>query len=145
MKGVDLFCGCGGLTMGFQKVGVEILAAYDKWKPALDCYRSNFDHPAHEADLTNVEKIAKEISALAPDIIIGGPPCQDFSSAGKRTEKDNANLTLCYAEVISAVKPKWFVMENVDRAQKSKTYATARQIFKKAGYGLTEDVLNACY
>ena len=145
MKGIDLFCGCGGLSLGFQNAGVRIAAAYDKWQPALDCYRLNFSHPASAADLTQVEQVAEKIAVYAPDIIIGGPPCQDFSSAGKRSEKENADLTLCYAKIVAAVHPKWFVMENVDRAQKSKTYAAARKIFKAAGYGLTEEVLNACH
>ena len=131
--------------MGFQNAGVNIASAYDNWRPAINCYGLNFDHPVYEVDLTEVEKNSKNIAALSPDLIIGGPPCQDFSSAGKRREESNANLTLCYAKIISIVKPKWFVMENVDRAQKSNAYRAAREIFKSSSDGLTEEVLNACY
>lgn len=145
MQGVDLFCGCGGLSLGFQQAGIGIAAAYDNWAPALQCYRDNFSHPAHHADLGDVAAVAAQIRAHQPDIIIGGPPCQDFSSAGKREEKDRASLTLCYAGIIAAVRPKWFVMENVERAKSSRTYREARAVFKKAGYGLTEEVLNACH
>lgn len=145
MRGIDLFCGCGGLTQGLQGAGISVVAAYDNWAGALQCYRSNFGHPAKMADLTDTAPVAKEIAGFRPDIIVGGPPCQDFSSAGRREEKERANLTVCFAEIITAVRPKWFLMENVDRAQKSAAYGVARKIFVKAGYGLTEDVLNACF
>ena len=52
-------------------------------------------------------------------MIIGGPSCQDFSHARKRTEKDRAELTKCFAEIVVNLKPKIFVMENVDRIIKS--------------------------
>ena len=48
---VDLFSGCGGLSLGFQKAGIELLTAMDNWKVALDIYRENFDHPIIEQDL----------------------------------------------------------------------------------------------
>jgi len=80
---------------------------------------------------------------LNPDIIIGGPPCQDFSHAGKRVEDKRAALTEAFAKIVTAIDPRWFVMENVDRAQKSASYQTARSILKNAGYGLTEVILNA--
>lgn len=144
MKGIDLFCGCGGLTQGLQNAGISVIAAYDNWTDALQCYRSNFDHPAKMADLTGTAPVAKEIADFHPDIIVGGPPCQDFSSAGRREEKERANLTVCFAKIIADVRPKWFLMENVNRAQKSAAYRVARKVFTDAGYGLTEEVLNAC-
>ena len=76
-------------------------------------------------------------------MIIGGPPCQDFSHAGKRIEASRAGLTENFAEIIAGYLPHFFVMENVDRARKSQAYQQAREIFKKAGYGLTEIVLDA--
>ena len=80
---IDLFSGCGGLSLGFQQAGFEIVAAYDNWQPAIDIYRANFDHPIYKRDLAR-EDIVDELITLRPDIIIGGPPCQDFSIAGKR-------------------------------------------------------------
>ena len=81
MKVVDLFCGCGGLSLGFQKAGFEVVAAYDKWEAALNVYRINFDHPAENMDLSNVPASSEVISRYEPEMIIGGPPCQDFSSS----------------------------------------------------------------
>lgn len=142
---VDLFAGCGGLSLGFEKAGVEIVAAFENWPQAIACYRENFAHDVYDVDLSNVEAAAQQIKEMSPDMIIGGPPCQDFSHAGKRIESKRASLTDSYANIIATVRPKYFLMENVDRAQKSKAYSDARSIFKKAGYGLTERVLLASY
>ena len=146
MRVVDLFCGCGGLSLGFQKAGFDVVAAYDKWEAALNVYRSNFNHPAEELDLSNVYESVHEISRHQPDMIIGGPPCQDFSSAGKRDEEGGrGDLTVHYAKIISIIKPKWFVMENVARIVKTKKLVEAKEIFKQAGYGLSQQVLDASY
>lgn len=144
MKVVDLFCGCGGLSLGFQKAGMEVVAAFDNWVDALAVYRKNFSHPAICADLKNVEKSVEAIRSFNPDMIIGGPPCQDFSSAGKRDENNGrGDLTVCYAQIISEVKPNWFVMENVERILKTQKLQEALRVFHKAGYGVTYTVLNA--
>lgn len=143
MNAVDLFAGCGGLSLGFQKQGFNIVAAFEWWDAAVNCYRANFSHPVFQTDLSNVAASVKQIQPFQPDIIIGGPPCQDFSHAGKRIEADRAVLTDAYAEIIATIKPACFVMENVDRARNSKAYSDARKTFKEAGYGLTEVVLDA--
>lgn len=143
MKIVDLFSGCGGLSLGFQQQGFEIAGAFEWWDAAIKCYEANFTHPVFKTDLSDVDSAVEQIAKLNPDIIIGGPPCQDFSHAGKRVEAGRAKLTDCYAQIVSKIRPKCFVMENVDRARNSNAYASARQVFKDAGYGLTEVVLDA--
>jgi DNA (cytosine-5)-methyltransferase 1 len=142
-KIVDLFAGCGGLSLGFQNAGFQIAAAFEYWKAAADCYAQNFSHPVCRGDLTDAGAAIEKIRALALDGIIGGPPCQDFSQAGKRVEEKRAGLTEAFARIVAGVSPRWFVMENVARAQKSFAYASAREILKGAGYGLTETVLDA--
>lgn len=142
---VDLFAGCGGLSLGFQNAGFDILGAFEFWDIAANCYADNFNHPVYRDDLSNVAYAIKKIRELNPDVIIGGPPCQDFSHAGKRIEDKRAALTESFAEIVTAISPRWFVMENVDRAQKSAKYAAAREIYANAGYGLTEVVLDASY
>ena len=144
-KVIDLFAGAGGMSLGFQQAGFDIVAAFEKWPVAAECHRANLDHPVYETDLSNVEEAVSVISALMPDVIIGGPPCQDFSSAGKRVEAGRAGLTESFARIVAEVRPTCFVMENVANARKSNAYAVARSIFKAAGYGLTEVVLDASY
>lgn len=143
MRVVDLFAGCGGLSLGFEQQGFNIVAAFELWDAAIKCYEVNFNHPIFKIDLSDTQAAVQLIKEYRPDIIIGGPPCQDFSHAGKRVEAKRALLTDSYAEIISMIKPICFVMENVARAQKSNAYASARAIFKKAGYGLSEIVLDA--
>lgn len=145
MKIVDLFCGGGGLSYGLAQAGHNVVAAYDWWQPALDFYNRNIhDHHAYKLDLSNVQKSVAEIRRWKPDAIVGGPPCQDFSSAGKRDEKGGrASLTISYAKIVTTILPKVFVMENVERAIKTKTYRNALRLFKEAGYELAVAVLDA--
>lgn len=143
MKAVDLFAGCGGMSLGFQNAGFNIVAAFEFWDIAAECYEKNFNHPVFRTDLSDVDLAVKQISVFSPDLIIGGPPCQDFSHAGKRIESSRASLTESYAQIVSHIHPKYFVMENVDRAKKSHAFEKAKIIFKNAGYGLTQMVLDA--
>lgn len=140
---VDLFSGCGGLSLGFQNVNFEIVGAFEFWDVAATCYEQNFNHPVFRTDLSDVSASIKQIQSLSPEIIIGGPPCQDFSHAGKRIESKRASLTSAFAEIVANIRPRYFVMENVDRAQKSQAYENARKILVGAGYGLTEYVIDA--
>lgn len=143
IKVIDLFCGCGGLSLGFQNAGYKIIYAFDNWDAAINIYKKNFDHPVAKKDLSNSEDI-DDILALHPDMIIGGPPCQDFSSAGHRDESlGRANLTISYAKIIDRVRPKYFLMENVPTIQKSEKLGIILEIFRKAGYGVSRRVLDA--
>jgi DNA (cytosine-5)-methyltransferase 1 len=146
LKTIDLFAGGGGLSLGFSNTGYTIVAAFDNWLPAIDLYKRNFStHPIIKLDLSS-QRAFKEVASFSPDIIIGGPPCQDFSSAGKRDETlGRADLTISYANIINKLRPMFFVMENVERAFKSKAFLNAKSIFKKAGYGLSIKILNASF
>ncbi|MFI3264892.1 MAG: DNA cytosine methyltransferase [Rikenellaceae bacterium] len=143
MKVIDLFAGCGGLSLGFQQAGFEVVAAFENWKQAVDVYKQNFNHPIIPLDLSNVEDYSI-FTTFSPDVIIGGPPCQDFSSAGKRDEDNGrGDLTIQYANIIKNVKPQWFVMENVERILKTNKLQEALRIFKNAGYGVSYKVFDA--
>ena len=114
MRTLDLFCGCGGLSLGFALAGFELVAAADNWPEALAVYRQNFQHPALLMDLSNVEHSLALLAPLRPQVEIGGPPCQDFSSAGKRDENNGKGaLTVAYARLVAGLSPTIFVMENV--------------------------------
>lgn len=146
MRTVDLFCGCGAFSLGFQNAGFDIVAAFDNWDEAISVYRANFNHPVFKQDLLNVSESVAAIQKFAPEMIIGGPPCQDFSSAGKRDENNGrGDLTISYAEIIAAVQPQFFVMENVAGILKTQKIKIAIQILKNAGYGLTQAVLDASF
>lgn len=144
MRAVELFCGAGGMSLGLKQVGFDIVAAFDAWPVAAANYNRNLGgNHARVADLGDLLGIIPELIALAPDMIAGGPPCQDYSSAGRREEADNAKLTLAFAVLVATVRPQWFLMENVINAAKSATWAQARGILKAAGYGLTESKIDA--
>jgi DNA (cytosine-5)-methyltransferase 1 len=132
------------MSLGFENAGIKVVAAYDNWAPAISIYKDNFSHPVYNMDLATEEAIA-HIKDHSPDIIIGGPPCQDFSIAGDRNMGERANLTIRFAKIVSAIKPTWFVMENVYNIERMPILPKAKRIFKKAGYGLTVRVINASY
>jgi DNA (cytosine-5)-methyltransferase 1 len=144
MKTVDLFSGCGGMSLGFQKAGFDIVAAYENWLPAISTYNKNFSHQVHEFDLSDAAASAVHIlENYSPDVIIGGPPCQDFSIANSKKSTARANLTIQFAKIISVVLPGVFVMENVYNIEKSEYLNEAKKIFRGAGYGLTSRVIEA--
>ena len=141
---VDLFAGCGGLTLGFQNQGFQVVAAADNWKTAIDIYKNNFSHDIFSINLSDIEKSVKVFKDFEADIIIGGPPCQDFSQAGKRDETlGRGNLTYSFARIIEQVKPQYFVMENVDQLVKKDVYKESIKLLKSRGYGITVQLLDA--
>ena len=101
---LDIFCGCGGMSLGFQNAGFKIVGAFDNWKSAVDVYNKNF---TCKACLADVYDLAPEyLDAFSPDVIIGGPPCQDYSSAGKLNESGGrAELTLKFSDLICKIMP----------------------------------------
>lgn len=145
MRTVELFCGAGGMSHGLIEAGFEIVRAYDAWPIAVENYRRNIGPHAEVGDLKNLLSIIPEISRLAPDLICGGPPCQDYSSAGLREEGENASLTIAFAIAVTTVRPEWFIMENVTQIAKSEAWTEARAMLVRAGYGLTETKINAAH
>ena len=144
LKVVDLFAGCGGMSLGFKNAGFEVVVAFDNWEPAIRVYRENFQHPIHQIDLSELNTACDLIRDFNPNIIIGGPPCQDFSHAGKRDENlGRGDLTIIFARIIENIKPFYFVMENVDQIVKTDKLKHVFKIFKKSGYGLTSKTLDA--
>jgi DNA (cytosine-5)-methyltransferase 1 len=106
---VDLFCGAGGLSLGFQLAGFRLVYALDNWKPAIDTYRANIGGHVVDGDITEFTGIP------ACTVIAGGPPCQGFSSAGKRRGDDHRNsLVTVFARLVARMKPRAFVFENVE-------------------------------
>lgn len=143
---IDLFSGCGGLSAGFAMAGFRVIAGFDSWKPAVESYRASLDGDACLLDLAHADEAVREMDGLGipwTDGIVGGPPCQDFSSAGKRSEGARADLTAQYARIVLARRPLFFLMENVARAKRSKAFATAVGMLGDGGYGIITRVLDA--
>ncbi len=140
---VDLFSGCGGMSLGFQNAGFNVVAAYDNWELANTVYEENFDHDVHWFDLSDTDRAVEHVAKYAPTVVIGGPPCQDFSIAGKRQEAHRANLTIAFARIASRVAARVVVMENVYNIEKSKSLSEAIGILRDCGYGLTTRVIDA--
>lgn len=147
---IDLFAGVGGLSLGFEKQGFEVLIANEYDKSIADAYTEN-----HK----NTKMIVGDITSLdlketfGPytgkiDVVIGGPPCQGFSQKGQRkTIHDERNfLFKYYVAVVELVKPKYFVMENVPNlltAEGGFFFKEIEELFNKMGYSLEHGVLNA--
>ena len=115
---IDLFCGCGGMSKGLTDAGLNVIAGIDIWDKAVESYNKNYHHKAYCADLTELppekfnELYNKEDKDV--DILVGGPPCQSFSIAGKRDKNDPRNaLFIEYVKYLDYFKPKAFIMENV--------------------------------
>lgn len=137
MTAIDLCCGMGGLSKGLLDAGIEVVQGVDIWPSALKVYARNLAVPTLRADLARLPKLARV------DLICGGPPCQDFSSAGKRREGARAGLTTTFAEAVAICRPKFVLYENVPAATKGDTYHVAKNRLQSVGYGLTEVVLDA--
>lgn len=143
---VDLFCGCGGMSLGFEKAGYDVKAGFELWEPAIHVYEANFKHSVIKQDLSHVKEAVEKIARFNPDLIVGGPPCQDFSTAGQQDEsRGRAILSVYYSQIVSTIRPKYFVMENVANIQKSKAFPEVIENFKNAGYGLNIRVLDAAF
>jgi DNA (cytosine-5)-methyltransferase 1 len=115
---LDLFCGCGGMSKGLTDAGLNVIAGIDIWDKAIENYNKNYKHKAYCQDLTKLSPeqfntlYNKEKKNI--DIIVGGPPCQSFSIAGKRDKNDPRNaLFMEYVKYLEYFKPKAFIMENV--------------------------------
>jgi DNA (cytosine-5)-methyltransferase 1 len=119
---VDLFAGCGGITRGFVDAGFKLERGYELAPAAAATFAANFGTERTSCvDLTKVTEVPRV------DVVVGGPPCQGFSSLGKRDPADERNkLWNAYVDVVVASECDLFVFENVDRFAKSAEYLLLR-------------------
>lgn len=148
---LDLFCGAGGLSLGFLWAGYKVIVANDNYKQACETYRANHPHTdLVEGDITDA-KVQQEVLAKAKkakvDMVIGGPPCQGFSHAGKRMIDDPRNLLYKeFVSIVKKVKPKVFVLENVEgimTINSGKTFEEIKSNFRELGYKVAGHKLHA--
>jgi DNA (cytosine-5)-methyltransferase 1 len=153
LKVIDLFSGCGGFSKGFEQAGFEIVAANDIFKEAAETYKHN--HPSTKfifGDITKQEikdEIISTAKELGCDGIIGGPPCQAYSTSGNRDPDDpRGKLFEEYINLVETIKPSFFVMENVRgilsmKHDGVKVTDTIVDRFREIGYNVRFKLLNA--
>lgn len=115
---VDLFCGCGGLSKGFENADFNVVLGIDNDNAALETFEKNHKNSIKlNADLSAEESfsvISKILDKKSVDVIVGGPPCQGFSLSGPRNFEDGRNkLYLAMIETVKRLSPQAFVIENV--------------------------------
>lgn len=149
MKVASLFCGCGGLDLGFTQAGYDIVWSNDFDKYAVQAYNANFDHAAVCGDINEID--INEIPEH--DILIGGFPCQPFSLMGK--EKGfNDHRGILFFRVIEIIKnqkkrgqqPRVIVLENVRNLMihdKGRTFSVIKQDLENLGYKVFAEMLNS--
>lgn len=147
---LDLFCGCGGLSLGFKQAGYETLLGIDHWSDAIETFNNNHHNRCGiVADLIDVtpQEISNASGVKQVDLIIGGPPCQGFSIAGKRIIDDERNkLYKAFVNFVEYYKPKAFLMENVPNIVSMGNGEVKNAIindFEKLGYTVVYKVLMA--
>lgn len=151
-KIIDLFCGCGGLSLGFENAGFESKLAVDFWNDAVVTYNHNRTNKvgicADIKDLSNeyLKSLNKDGEIVG---VIGGPPCQGYSTVGTRDINDPRNhLYLQYCRVVEQVQPQFFVLENVKGLTTLSNGMFRDDIydrFTKLGYTVTYKIINAAH
>jgi DNA (cytosine-5)-methyltransferase 1 len=149
-KIIDLFSGCGGLSLGFEMAGYEVVLGIDNWADALKTFEYNHKNSKTLlADLYHLtpQQVEKEYNIKKIDVIIGGPPCQGFSIAGKREIDDERNkLYKSFVQFVKYFKPKAFIMENVPNLMAMGDGQVKKQIisdFEQLGYSVSAKILLA--
>jgi DNA (cytosine-5)-methyltransferase 1 len=143
---VDLFAGVGGLTLGLERAGFRSLLAVDHWNDAVRTYLRNFSD--HAAVVAGVESLsARRLAKLLPERpqwIVGGPPCQGYSTVGKRNRTDPRNrLFLEFHRIVKQLKPDGFVIENVLGLKDMSFEEEVAAEFENIGYAVEFRVLRA--
>ena len=153
---LDLFCGCSGFTLGLERAGFRCLAAIDFNAEAVTTFKANFrkDTLVLRKDLTKFSpaRLAAKLGVNSVDVIVGGPPCQGFSTVrqvdsanhGSRVRKDKRRyLYRIYLEYVAAFRPRVFVMENVlgiQSAAKGKFFTQVQAEARALGYRVQAQV-----
>lgn len=144
---IDLFCGAGGLAYGFKNAGINIIAGIDNNDEALVTFKKNIpEAKAISYDLSNIDdSLIAQLGKV--DIMLGGPPCQGFSIAGKRQSTDPRNLLVqSYLKLVEVLSPRVVVIENVPNILSMENGEFANNIIsglKSLGYNVDVHKLNS--
>lgn len=133
---ISLFSGCGGFDMGFQSEGFVPIAAFDSDQAAVSHYKENVSDAVALCDLRDPPSSLFHLKSI--DVLIAGPPCQGFSTAGKGDPKDERNSLLSVAaEIAIKMKPRLIVFENVPQVLSQphlKRWESVARQFRENGY-----------
>lgn len=140
MKVADLFCGCGGFSLGFDYLDedFELVYALDNWDVACKSYKANF--PYVDVDCRGALNI-KPSEIPKVNVIIGGPPCQEFTIAkaqGGEKRTFNTSLIDWFLSVINFIKPNFWIMENVPSVKRFVNGICKKEIYKMTDYGVPQ-------
>lgn len=147
---MDLFAGVGGLSYGFSIIDdFNIVAANEIERDISIAYSMN--HPSVNMMNCDIKELTEEVICKAIgdqkiDIIVGGPPCQSYSTVGKRQLDDRANLFLEYKRILEIIQPRAFIFENVVgilSMDKGRLFQKVQSVFEELGYTLKYKVLDA--
>lgn len=149
-KFIDLFSGCGGFSKGLEMAGHKCILGVDFQASAVESFKLNHPHAqAIHMDITklNKTKLSKLIKLDDVDMVVGGPPCQGFSTVGRGNAEDSRNtLFKQFVRIVKHTKPKIVLFENVTGMLASKNRETLREIFKsfeKLGYNMDALVMSS--
>ena len=151
---IDSFCGAGGLGLGLQRAGFDILLSFDIDQLCIDTINQNqkyFNHPAVTADIADMlnGELLKRCNLKRGDLFLlaGGPPCQGFSVQRRGSDTDSRNeLVLLYGRLIDELYPKYFVMENVSGIAGKRGKTILQQLIEDVegiGYHVHVELLDA--
>ena len=144
IRAISLFCGAGGMDLGFRRAGVDIIWANDFNASACETYRENLGEEIHCGSLMDFD-----YKALPDcDLVFGGPPCQGFSVAGKMDPDDpRSKLVFEFQKVVGAKRPQFFVMENVAALGRLAKFEAVRKRlldgYRKMGYAVRFEILDS--
>ena len=151
---IDIFSGCGGLTLGFNDAGFKDLIAVDNDSASLETFKYNFPNTVtlnldlfQNKSISQITKKAKSLTDNSIDVIVGGPPCQGFSLTGPRNFNDPRNrLYLSFIDLVIALRPSAFLIENVPGVKNlygGRIYREIEKRFIELGYNISSDILNS--
>ena len=148
--GIELFCGCGGLSTGIMDAGIQIVSGFDIDRRSIEAYNYNHKHRGsrgHVVDISTATgpELLERAGVERVDLVVGGPPCQPFSIAGKRRgiEDARAGLVADFLRIAGELRPDALVFENVPNFAKideGRVLETLVSGLERHGYGVTYDV-----
>ena len=151
MIACDLFCGCGGTSLGLKMAGADVVLGADCDEAALAAYEHGSRYHCSKGVRLDLSDVESSVAALRSevgdglDILCGSPPCQDFSTAGSRSSGTRAALTVQFARIAVRLSPKVVVMENVRQMISSREFEEAKQVLMQGGYSVCWVSVNAAH